>query len=225
MVRIYNIFPKERQYKNFLKVEQYDAGDKAMFEDLKKKFYEDWKENQSGGNPSGGTEDVDDSDLEDDSDHMRKPCRLITVEHLSANVAKLLGGVYDVPADFFNRHLPGTEALSGRLISRLPSSVQIDFDELYESSKSFSDVWPNHDILDGHKFIQDTMDQKFLFRDAGWDYFPVSEHDWKSSLDNKRLSRGFEVLTNDGLKNVFQFNLTHRISIFSQPPRHPTTGQ
>jgi hypothetical protein len=78
------------------------------------------------------------------------PCHLITVSHLSPNVANLLGGMYDIPADFFNRHPPGTEAISGRLISRLPSSVQIDFGELYESTVTFDELWPGRDIVDGH---------------------------------------------------------------------------
>src|SRR5205823_5966766 len=51
-----------------------------------------------------------------------KPCRIITVSHLSPNVAKLLGSKFNISADFFNRHLPGTEAISGRLISRLSLS-------------------------------------------------------------------------------------------------------
>jgi hypothetical protein len=77
----------------------------------------------------------------------KKPCRVITVSHLSPNVAKLLRSKFKISADFFNRHLPGTGAISGRLISHLPSAVQIDLDELYESHNTFEDIWNTNDPL------------------------------------------------------------------------------
>src|SRR5205823_1059494 len=82
--------------------------------------------------------------------------RLITVSHLSANVAKLLGGLYNIHADFFNRHFPGTEAISGRLLSRVSSAIQIEFDELYETNADFQSLWGQlgHD-MNGHDFIKD----------------------------------------------------------------------
>jgi hypothetical protein len=72
------------------------------------------------------------------------------------------------------------------------------------------------------------MEQNFLFRDVGWDYFPVMKKDWKQSLDNKKLSSGYEVYEGreaNELKNIFQFSLTHRISVYSKPPGHPNIGQ
>jgi hypothetical protein len=42
-----------------------------------------------------------------------------------------------------------------------------------------------------------------------------------------KLRSGFEVLLRDQgdtMRNVFQFNLGHRISIFSEPVGHPRTG-
>jgi hypothetical protein len=136
----------------------------------------------------------------------------------------LLGGVYGIAADFFNRHLPGTEAISGRLISRLPSTVQIDFDDLYEGVNTFYDLFGKTDEMEGHKEISKAMERNFLFR-VGWDYFPISNRDWEESRRNSSLSSGYEVLMQKGLENVFQFNLNHRISVFSQPPGHPQTGQ
>jgi len=62
----------------------------------------------------------------------------------------LLEAAYDIPADFFNRHLPDTEAMSDRIILRLLSSPQMDFDEIYESTATFSKVWPKRNILEGH---------------------------------------------------------------------------
>ena len=81
----------------------------------------------------------------------------------------MLGGVYDIAADFFNRHLPGTEAISGRLISRLPSTLQIDFDELYEGVNTFYDLFAETDERTGHEKIQRAIEQNFLFP-VGWDY-------------------------------------------------------
>jgi Mg2+ and Co2+ transporter CorA len=221
-VRIYDIHPEEKTWEDFLEMDQlengkyyYDAGNPDHFLRLQEKL----------GSNAGINQD-DEGEFEEYLEH--SPCRLITVNHLSPNVAKLLGGLYDIPADFFNRHLPGTEAISGRLISRLPSSVQVDFDELYEGRDSFDELWPNRKIIEGHQIIRETMAQNFLFQDVGWDYFPVDNEDWDDSFSNTTLSSGFEINENRGpnkLKNVFQFNLNHRISVYSKPPGHPNTGQ
>jgi hypothetical protein len=125
--------------------------------------------------------------------------------------------------------LPGTEAISGRLISRLPSAVQIDLDELYESYYEFDAVWGDKNVVDdGHKIIRDAIHQHFRFP-VGWDYFPITDADWKDSMQNVALRSGYEVLLREGVeaqvKNLFQFNLQHRISIYSNPPKHPRTGK
>jgi len=62
----------------------------------------------------------------------------------------LLEAAYDIPADFSNRHLPGIEAMSDRLTLRLLSSLQMDFDEIYESTVTFSKIWPKRNVLEGH---------------------------------------------------------------------------
>jgi len=110
--------------------------------------------------------------------------------------------------------------------------VQIDFDELYESNLEFKDIWSNvkrkkqEDIaIQGHEQIKQNIDQHFLFP-VGWDYFPICERDWQGSMTNVEMKSGFEVLMNDHgdeLKNVFQFNLAHRVLIFSEPVGHPRT--
>lgn len=216
-VRVYDIYPEEKEWKKFLVPEKYNAGNREGFEKLKNKLFGDT-------NIRKESQDVDEVDEDEWDNHLKERCRLITVNHLSANVAKLLGGIFDIEADFFNRHLPGTEAISGRLISRLPSSVQIDFDELYESTNTFSDIWKGREKQDGHKFISQAMKRNFLFQDVGHDYFPVEDDILLSSFDNSRLSSGYEVASAGEVKNIFQFNLTHRISVYSQPPGHPTTG-
>jgi hypothetical protein len=228
-VRVYDIHPKEKKWEEFLKIDQvkpepayYDAADEDDFRKLQEKLSSKIEADEANKETRGGGGNPPDPRFE------FAPCRLITVNHLSPNVAKLLGGMYDIPADFFNRHLPGTEAISGRLISRLPSSVQIDFGELYESDNTFDELWPGRDIVDGHEIIRHAMEQNFLFRDVGWDYFPVMKKDWKQSLDNKKLSSGYEVYEGreaNELKNIFQFSLTHRISVYSKPPGHPNIGQ
>ncbi len=157
-----------------------------------------------------------------------KLCRIITVSHLSPNVARLLGSKFNISADFFNRHLPGTEAISGRLISRLPSAVQIDMDELYESYQAFDELWPNYKVVEaGHSIIKHAIKQHFLFP-VGWDYFPVKAKDWQDSMRNISLFSGYEVMLKEqgeqDVKNLFQFNLAHRISVYSNPPKHPRTG-
>jgi hypothetical protein len=213
-VRVYDIYPSEEEdWKNFLVSNSYRAGNPTEFEQLQEKIY------------LNSTAEVQPNDRITDPFEHKLPCRIITVSHLSPNVAKLLGAQYDISADFFNRHLPGTEALSGRLISRLPSCLQIDLDELYESNMEFGELWPDcKPDEDGHHFISDAIRRSFLFR-VGWDYFPVSKKNWDSSLENIPLSSGYEVLLQDDApKNVFQFNLAHRISVYSRPPKHPRTG-
>jgi len=189
----------------------YNAGNPDEINKLKKKLWEDYDDGdgQPRHETSSGDQDV-------------RLCRLITVNHLSANVAKLLGSRYDIPGDFFNRHLPGTEAISGRLISRLTSALQVDFDELYESSEPFSNLWEGWHRLDGHDIIGESLRQNFLFHEhVGWDYFPTAAKDWKESQENTPMSSGTEA----ELKNVFQFDLTHRVSIYSKPPHHSSTGE
>lgn len=158
-----------------------------------------------------------------------KPCRIITVSHLSSNVAKLLGSKFKISADFFNRHLPGTEAISGRLISRLPSATQIDLDELYESQNTFEEIWGTNDpVKYGHHIINRAIKEHFRFP-VGWDYFPISADDFEDSKSNVAMKSGYEVLLRDSsedeVKNLFQFNLNHRISVYSNPPNHPRTGK
>jgi hypothetical protein len=82
-----------------------------------------------------------------------------------------------------------------------------------------------HLVSDGHKFIRDAVRKEFLFR-VGWDYFPVHKEDFESSCQNYASSSGYEVLMQEeNLKNIFQFNLTYRVSIYSKPPKHARTGQ
>jgi hypothetical protein len=217
-VRVYDIHPREKKWEEFLTPGQayYDATDLEDFRKLQEKLSS--KIEADDGNKETREPGYPES----------PPCRLITVNHLSPNVAKLLGGMYDIPADFFNQHLPGTEAISGRLISRLSSSVQIDFDELYESTYTFDELWPGRDIIDGHQIIREAIEQNFLFQDVGWDYLPVGKKDWDQDLINKEPSSGYEFKKSrkqKRLKNVFQFNLTHCISVYSKPPGHPDTGQ
>jgi len=209
-VRIYDIDHTASEPEDFFKILDggegkgyYDAGDSRDFEALKEAVVAGWRAKAKESH-----------------------YRLITVSHLSANVAKLLGGLYDIPADFFNRHLPGTEAISGRLLSRLPSSLQIDFDELYEATKTFQEIWQrkeNKKDPDGHRIIRSSLEQNFLFQQVGWDYFPISNRDWKMSRNNTPMSSGFET-KDASIENVFQFNLTHRVSVYSSPQGHPSTG-
>lgn len=86
----------------------------------------------------------------DQEEKIKHPINLITIGHFTPEVVNLLGAAYNILADFLNRHLPGTEAMSGRLISRLLSSPQMDFDEIYESTVTFSKIWPKRNILEGH---------------------------------------------------------------------------
>jgi hypothetical protein len=210
-VRIYDIDRTGDGFFDFLKIggrnnqDYYDAGNLEEFNALKEKLWEGRGQ----------------------QDSQSQRCRLITINHLSANVAKLLGGLYDIPGDFFNSHLPGTEAISGRLISRLTSAPQIDFDELYESPDTFDKLWggTDRDILDGHDLIRESLQQNFLFHEhVGWDYFPTSNEYWRLSRENTPMSSGTEAKDN-AVKIVFQFNLTHRVSVYSNPPHYPSTGQ
>ena len=228
-VRIYDINPKADEFKDFLRRREYHIGrpqgfEGLNFQGLQETLYRDktyGEQEQTDGDDDDQTDELFDGTI----------CHIITVSHLSPNVARLLGARFDIPADFFNRHLPGTEAISGRLISRLPSSIQIDLDELYESSEEFEHWFGRlgwggrHLVSDGHKFIREAIQREFLFR-VGWDYFPVHKGDFESSRHNYASSSGYEVLMQEeSLKNVFQFNLTHRISIYSMPPKHPKTGE
>lgn len=228
-VRIYDINPKAEEFKDFLTRHEYHIGKSEEpkglnFRDLQEALYGDGtyseQEQKTNGDGDNQTEDLFDGTM----------YHVITVSHLSPKVARLLGAKFDIPADFFNRHLPGTEAISGRLISRLPSSIQIDLDELYESTEEFKDLFGRpgwcgpHLVSDGHKYIREAIAREFLFR-VGWDYFPVHKGDFNSSCHNYGSSSGYEVLMQEeNLKNVFQFNLTHRISIYSKPAKHPKTG-
>jgi hypothetical protein len=230
-VRIYDINPKAKKFNKFLGRQEYHIGrpqeHKGLnFKGLQETLYGDttYNEQKQKQKPDRDADDQR-NDLWDGKDY-----HVITVSHLSPDVARLLGARFDIPADFFNRYLPGTEAISGRLISRLPSSIQIDLDELYESTKEFEDWFGplgwcgRHLVSDGHNFIQKAIRREFLFR-VGWDYFPVHKEDFKSSLKNYRSSSGYEVLMQDEFpKNLFQFNLTHRISIYSKPVKHPRIG-
>lgn len=221
-VQIYTIDPDENDWSKFLKVKKFETTKPEDFEKLKKFLFD------REFDPQDDSNEVE-TQTSDDDPIPTKRCRLITVNHLSPKVASLLGGKFNISADFFNRHLPGTEAISGKLLSRLPSSVQIDFDELYESRLEFDDLWPgDYDAIKlGHNLIKQSINNHFLF-DVGWDYFPVTKTEWLSSIHNVKMKSGFECLQRDEgqqSKNVFQFNLFHRISIFSQPVGHPRTGQ
>jgi hypothetical protein len=237
-VCVYDIHPHETQWKKFLVRHEYNAGhdydigrEKGL-RSLQKHLSEIGLETMNEPDDDEG----DCNEYKHDEDDPSRPFHLITVNHLSPIIAKLLGGIYDVPADFFNRHLPGTEAISGKLLSRLPSAVQIDFDEIYEGREMFSEIWKGRKIEDGHLFISRALESNFLFPDVGWDYFPVDQQDWEKSINNARLSSGFEVKSryegsrakkgsiDFNLKNVFQFNLNHRISVYSKPRNHPKTG-
>ncbi|KAK0716297.1 hypothetical protein B0H67DRAFT_260872 [Lasiosphaeris hirsuta] len=210
-VRVYDINPEATTLESYVTVRgekhrqqiYYDAADEKELEKLKTDLFESSKTEATG---SGGAKNT----------HLR----LITVSHLSANVAKMLGGIYDIHADFFNRHLPGTEAISGRLLSRVPSAIQIEFDELYEARDPFEKIWRVAEKpggLQGHKFIRHALQQNFLICQAGWDYFPISEGDWKNGRRNTPMSAGFEDVN---AENTFQFNLAHRISVYSIPKGH-----
>jgi hypothetical protein len=218
-VRVYDIDPQGDKFSEFVRDDTFHVTNQSDLHNLKIKLATDmWQKDQTGG------ESEDEVPQEEGGffDTL-EPCRVITVSHLSPEIIRLLGGVYDIAADFFNRHLPGTEAISGRLISRLPSTVQIDLDELYEGTKTFSHLFPGDDSLKGYHKIGEAIRQKFLFP-VGWDYFPVADMDWEQSRLNSNLSSGYEVLMGEDLENVFQFNLAHRISVYSQPPRHKKTG-
>ena len=221
-VRIYTIDPDKDNWPELLNTKKFETANPEAFEELQRFLFD------PEFDPRGDTNEAERQPLDDDPIPPGK-CRLITVNHLSPRVAKLLGGKFKISADFFNRHLPGTEPISGRLISRLPSSVQIDFDELYESRLEFEALWPgDKDAIElGHHRIDQSIRDHFLFK-VGWDYFPVTEKEWLSSLQNVKMKSGFECLMRDEgekAKNVFQFNLFHRISIFSEPVGHPRTGQ
>jgi hypothetical protein len=221
VVRIYEIYPEEDTWKDFLHIYEYavskDERFVALQEQLENPIFEaEDKDNEHDEHYSGG-------------DIPGSPCRIITISHLSPNVAKLLGSKFKISADFFNRHLPGTEAISGRLISRLPSAVQIDLDELYESHNTFEDIWDTNDPLRyGHYVINKAIGEHFRFP-VGWDYFPISKEDFEDSKNNVSMKSGYEVLLRDSaegeIKNLFQFNLNHRISVYANPPNHPRTGK
>ena len=235
-VRIYSINPKqESDWNEFLKVDTYRASDPRSFQELQTRLYTDEHfRSKQGKQDKDLSGDDSRSQVDDDNPFPNQECRLITVSHLSPRVAMLLGAKFHISADFFNRNLPGTEAISGRLVSRLPSSVQIDFDEIYESSLSAREIWPEARLdtqddyaIEGHKSIKENIDRHFLFP-VGWDHFPISRQDFIASTTNVSLKSGCEVFLkdpNDKMKNVFQFNLLHRISIYSEPVGHPRTGQ
>lgn len=126
-VRIYEIYPKDKgkEWEKFLRVSTFRVSQNDQFIKLQNKLV-----NPDFPPEEGKTK----HNAEEDPNH---PCRIITVSHLSPNVAKLLGKKFNISADFFNRHLPGTDAISKRLISRLPSAVQIDLDKLYKSYEAF----------------------------------------------------------------------------------------
>jgi hypothetical protein len=225
---VYTINPKEDDWDEFFNAESYNASDLGEFEKLQDCLYSGKFESDEGD-----SEDEAEPVVPSDEPLPTKICHLITVKHLSPRVAKLLGAKFKISADFFNRHLPGTEAISGRLISRLPSGVQIDFDELYESRLTFSELFPDAKVedqddlaMEGHKQIRESMKDHFYFP-VGWCHFPISKEGWLSSTRNVKLKSGYEVLLGEEgkhLENVFQFNLNHRISIFSEPVGHPQTG-
>jgi hypothetical protein len=218
-VRVYDIDPKGDKFDDFVVDDEFHVSKVTDLHNLKIKLATDIQQNSQAGRESGNEENDEEVGIFD----TLEPYRVITVSHLSPNIILLLGGIYDIAADFFNRHLPGTEAISGRLISRLPSTVQLDFDEIYEGTQTFSELFPNSDGVKGYEKIQKAIKENFLFP-VGWDYFPVTDVDWKQSRQNSKLSSGYEVLMDDDLENVFQFNLFHRISLYSQPPLHPKTG-
>jgi hypothetical protein len=226
-VRVYDIYPNRAE--NSLVNTTYHTSNPAEFMKLQGALSSedgelDYESDESAESQRRGFQEQD--NLEDED----RRFRLITVSHLNPKVAKLLGSTYNISADFFNRHLPGTEALSGKLISRLSSSIQVEFDELYESPHEFSKYWGTRHAQEGHDIIKAAMDHYFLFgRRPGWDYFPVSDDHFRASVRNSQLSSGFEV-TNDSegsakLRNNFQFNMYHRISVYSKPPNHPRTGR
>ena len=227
-VRVYTIDPDKNEWDDFFDVKSYRTSDLGEFEKLQDRLY---KEEFNPNNPE--SEEEVEPVVPSDEPLPTKKCHLITVKHLSPRVAKLLGAKFKISADFFNRHLPGTEAISGRLISRLPSAVQIDFDELYESRLTFSELFPDVKVddtddlaMEGHTQIRESMKQHFYFP-VGWCHFPISKEGWLSSTKNVKLKSGYEVLLGEEgkkLDNVFQFNLNHRISIYSEPVGHPQTG-
>jgi hypothetical protein len=88
-VRVYDIYPlEEKDWKKFLLANSYRAGSPTEFEKLQKKIY------------LNSTADVQTNDHITDPFEQKLPCRIITVSHLSPNVAKLLGAQYDISADF-----------------------------------------------------------------------------------------------------------------------------
>jgi len=220
-VRVYNIYKDKKVWGDFLKVQKYNVSERHGTDDQSALNFEDLKKDLfSGRFPTLQYGE------EDESDEPPPVSRLITVSHLSPRIAKLIGGKFNIPADFFNRHLPGTEAISGRLISRLPSSVQIDFSELYETTQTFEELFGEGglEVQKGHQIIQSMMKQHILFGDVGWNYYPILKEDFDKSIKYSRLSSGVELLTQQEVKNFFQFTLTHRISVYSNPPGHPSTG-
>jgi hypothetical protein len=220
-VRIYTIDPDKDDWSELLNTRKFETANPGDFEELQRFLFD------PEFDPRDDTNEAERQPLDDDPIPTGK-CRLITVNHLSPRVAKLLGGKFKISAGFFNSHLPGTEPISGRLIYRLPSSVQIDFDELYESRLEFEELWPgDKDAIElGYHRINQSIRDHFLYK-VGWDHFPITEKEWFSSLQNVKMKSASECLMPDGerAKNVFQFSLFHRISIFSEPVSHPRTGQ
>ncbi|EXJ70155.1 uncharacterized protein A1O5_06223 [Cladophialophora psammophila CBS 110553] len=232
-VRIYSINPKqESNWDEFLKVDEYRASNPTDFRRLQMRLYTD-PHFQSRRSRQKRVSAENELETQDEELFPKDECQIITVSHLSPIITQLLGAKFQISADFFNRHLPGTEAISGRLVSRLPSSVQIDFDEIYESSLRAGEIWPQAKLetqddyaIEGHNTIRENIEKHFLFP-VGWDHFPISRQDFIASTTNVGLKSGYEVLLkdhNDKMKNVFQFNLLHRISIYSEPVGHPRTA-
>ena len=155
-----------------------------------------------------------------------QPIRVIVISQLSPRLVRLLGGIYDVPVHFFSQHLPGAEPVSGRLIDKtgFPSILHLDFDELYESYHTLTDLFGHCDIRKGivDLEISRAIMENFLFR-VGWDYFPTKDKDleesWLNSARNT-LAEGFGISP----FNIFQFTVPSRISIYSQP-QNGRTGE
>lgn len=158
-----------------------------------------------------------------DQDPPENGYRLICVSHLFPEIACYLGIKYDISADFFHRHMPGTEAVSGKLPSANSSqySTQFEFDELYEADKRFQDYWPQLNDKYGWQIINIAVNRGAYFNLA-YDYRPMDDSTFSRchELMNKLSGAG----SRPEPRNYFRFYIHQRASVFIDEPGDPRTG-
>ncbi|OCK72983.1 hypothetical protein K432DRAFT_430807 [Lepidopterella palustris CBS 459.81] len=161
-------------------------------------------------------------DISDDPSENKR--RLICVSHLTPSTAEFFGDRYDITADFFNRHLPGTEDLSGKLPSSSQWSLQVEFDELYEAKKSFKNIWPNLPIWDGSRIISNAVSKRLFLRPI-WDYQPIDDDTFAESYDDMKRMSGHDSRWGSSKRplNYFHFYLQQRVSVYLKDPGNTKT--